>query len=450
VTSHYQLHQKSSGEQIAGYALLATLQKELTEILFRDLLPTRDLKAKIWMKIFEIVVAKSETLVEELADSVRTDIARLDARISTSLMELARANEPHRPPFSYSGIYDYLVIRQSALLAEPRIWCNYLETLDKKKMEEFLCDQSDRDAQLYRAVIYAIAGKSALADGERVQLMIYGAPGFGKSRQLDRLVNLLGGPVIKYNAEAAAGLAPVEERNPPYTVKKREETADTATTRNELKDAVRRSGYKNPIVLINEFEASSFKWNTWKAAFFKKLLDPAPEEGDQLRYITIIAVTNDEPADFDPAIANRFIKFHVAPPDGKKQTAQRQQKIDTITAAAQRAGAVHEASDLTHRMARLLDAVNPAAKHVEALFDIIGENNDPGFRTSNQLVEMTTFLYLVTAALSEGKEQGEVSSEDTKTLIKILSASDKEKKAEASSVHAAELVVILDAADGKA
>ncbi len=269
----------SSQGELAGYAMfsmLPLLSGKLPGILAGSLAPKSDVEAIVWANIHRTVIEKSKALVETLPKQEQEEIHRLDARVSLSLLQLAGGGTPFKPPSTYGSIYDYLIVRQGKMLAKPRLWFNYMERIDRRKLDEFLATQPQDDALFYRMVISKIILDSSIQspDVQRMQVLLHGEPGVGKSYQLQRLFDLLEVPIIKFNTHSVDPPGFLDDGDRTYKILKGPGKPIRVVTDHPLADAMRNLGYKNPVLFCEEFEANPRFTTPWLVAYIKKLFDP--------------------------------------------------------------------------------------------------------------------------------------------------------------------------------
>jgi MoxR-like ATPase len=143
--------------------------------------------------------------------------------------------------------------------------------------------------------------------------LVYGAPGTGKTTTIEALSKALGAPLIKLDFESleADDLSGVRRT---WSAPCLPGETKGLRVKGAIRDSVRDSGVRNPIVLIDEFSGRDLLRNTWKEIAYKKLFNQnhhlANEQGlEDLSHVIFILLTNDSRQDLSPAIRSRFIEF---------------------------------------------------------------------------------------------------------------------------------------------
>lgn len=402
--------------------------------------------------VFAEVVRASAGLLTELPIPIQEAVFRLDNEVKASLETLSQQRSPDYGPRTVEAIYEFLLIRQAFWLGQPRRFINYFESHDRIGLQQFLDPtRENRPAKMtaiLTEVAYSIIASSIRGrfDNTRPQFWFYGEGGTGKNYSVMELAKKFRASIITISFEKL-GDDDLTGQVYNYAIKRIPGERSTLKAKGKLRDAVRDCGYRNPILLIDEFSAADLKKYPWKQSACKLLFNPEPQAAgdsdglEDLAHVILFVMTNDGRKDFPRELRDRFMEYDIPPVDDPtlvrirdnqiKQTANlvlqgaADARSATVVAKAdpvidnQNRQTTAEVSEVAAdaQSALMRAAVASAEEFTNSKASLMLEmNSDQGARTIKKL-SRAVFDYALVHKLLAGNADQTVDDEAIRTLI---------------------------------
>ena len=337
---------------VAGASTSALLHPAIEPViknLFHSLVPiSRDDVAQ-YQSAHKTLIQSSKNIVTEVPPFIQKAVQRIDTHVDNSLRYLSKNCTPVEEPKTISEVAAWLYIRQVFWLGQPRKRINYLETVDMGKKQATINRQPKEQRRKVDLVFTDIIAASVLGSdcGGNPLYLIWGPEGTGKSKlQLD-IADALGAVLLRfYQEQLIAG-----DIIGPSTYSMAYDPLPSLpgvqrhfpTMRGKLRDAVVRSGVRNPLAAIDDFQFSDLERRPMMIALYNQLfdIDPPKDKDDadgleELKDVVFFVTSNDDPNKFSPnpairALLSRFQILHTPPLDPETIS----QIVQTTTAQTQ-------------------------------------------------------------------------------------------------------------------
>jgi hypothetical protein len=428
--------QPSSKAQMLGFSLATLIYPHLNQViqgLARTVPLSKDELGKCETVVND-VIKESASLLRLLSLRIRYSVDELDKAIANSIVALKQQNYPTHPPHSVKEIYEWLYLRQCYWLGQPRVFQNYLKTLDRNKRDQIIKRQPQtgkkKVADIFRALL-ASSFRGPFGPA-RLQYLFAGLPGTGKTTLLREIADAISAKLILLNNET---LLPQDIDGVPFETKEPiiipGETR-LLTVKGAIRDRLTSSGVKNPLVAIDEFSTRDQNFRVWKLPKLLKFLDreglePAAAGEADLSGIAFFLLTNDDLEIIEGSIISRVDVFSFDSLDNEALENARDAQIADILGQYREENAKKIAQndqeqadiDLVHR---IIGSTEEALEKYRDLFII--KNKDPGGRTIKLAVLQTIDLIFLEKYLSRD-DQYEVPEGDIVDIITRYSESYK-------------------------
>lgn len=301
-----------------------------------------------------------------------------------------------------------------------------MKAVDTARRDEIIQRQPEagraETADIFRTLL-ASSFRGAFGPA-RLQYLFSGKPGTGKTTLLEDISQSIGAPLVMLNYEemeqddisgnsihgfAVRASLPGE---PPRL-----------SLRGQLRDGVRETGVKNPLIGIDEFSGRDLNAHHWKAPQLKKLLnkdrlqEAEPGEED-LSGVSFFILTNDE--NIDSAIRSRLTEKVFPALDTKSHAQARDEQIAAFISQYRKENEKSVAPQAERDF--IAAVINKTEQEIEKYKDLMVDlNKDPGARTIKKTASQAIDFIFTETFLARDADY-EVPSDDVRNLIARYSA----------------------------
>lgn len=430
ISSRIEASGAQDNKQLIGTSVSALIYPHINGVVNHfasSILPISDDALYKCQAVFETIIRTSKPTMLLLPKEIQASISRIDIEIQNSIRALKQNQTPDFGPATIQAIYEVILIRQAFWLGQPRRCENYLNSLDSTLLAALVDRQPEGASDTFNEVANSIIASSIRgeSDNSRPQFIIYGPAGTGKTTAVEALAKALGAPLIKLNYEKMEA-TDISGENYSWSISKIPGEKENVKIKGAIRDAVRGSGIRNPIVLIDEFSAQEMKRSYWKEGMYKKLFNPDAVDDDNdkngqenLAHVIFFILTNDKREDFSPAMRSRFIEIDMPALDDETFRKIRDTRLST--SAEQFRSLLREdrwqqdnQAITTELFSHAVDnAVDVASNHLEFISQ---KNKDKGARTIQAVVSQV-IDHLLVEKLRAADPDYEVPDEKIKQMI---------------------------------
>lgn len=236
-------------------------------------------------------------------EEARTAIRAINDKMQSAGPELEAEGTSAYYPRNMEGAENMILQLVLKYMALPQEFHNPYSTLDRDKFLGLLegprC-QGETGTQIRNFAKVVLGAMNLGKEGNFVpKILITGPSGTGKTSIVSEMASAMGTYLIRFNFRQVK--KDIDDHAPMFGYRPFEGHINNHMPNFDtpLLDAYRMSGVKNPWILIDEYPARSPL-----TASLKDLLD---QEHSKLDHSVIFIISNDELADFDPALVERCI-----------------------------------------------------------------------------------------------------------------------------------------------
>lgn len=384
---------------------------------------------------FKRLIRTSESVLKRQPRPARDAVSRLDAEVDDSIRALKAGTGVCAEFDTIPAIRDALMIRQCIWLGQPRLFRNYFEWYDADLLTALL-KRTEKMGIAVKVMIntFIAASIRGASNKGKAQFLILGKPGVGKTMLVKLVAKALNAPLVSFrhlvmDAKALTGSASrrqsdVEDEIPG--------ARQTIAVQGALRDHVRETGIRNPLVLMDEYPGRRHAFIPSTEGAWKIFLDPDNRDDsaglEDLSHVMLVVCSNNKKKEFEPGILNRFQVIEV--PDLDEDTFS--EVFDAALSelmAPRRTDVEEEVSSVklpvAARKARKMDKGFFQAANTKAEEDckglkgeILERNHDPGARTVRRHLR-SIFDYVLVEKLLFGDPDYSVPEEEIRELAAL-------------------------------
>jgi DNA polymerase III delta prime subunit len=254
------------------------------------------------------LVEETRSQVEKASTDIQRIVGEMDTAIQCSLVALRDHKSPPGEPASIADAKLWMWARQRFWLGLPDRRRNFFETADMQKVEDLINERPERERMEFGLLMSDIIASSAIGStGSRLQALLHGEPGTGKTRFAERLAESL---------QAATILFPESEMQNAMlashpAIQAKEGKIPGQPAGHEIKfpsirDAIARAGVTNPLLLFEDFAMKTFE-SPNVASSLLQFCDP--RQNQPFSELILLFTTNDNPYEVNPYTRNQQKAF---------------------------------------------------------------------------------------------------------------------------------------------